>query len=72
MAIVGTGMRNAGVDIDSAEEVGEIKTAINKPKVVLPSNSSVADELLNLKAWLDSGALTQTAFEAQKAKLLSK
>jgi hypothetical protein len=35
-------------------------------------SASVADELLKLKKLLDSGALTQAEFNAQKKKLLSQ
>ena len=64
-----TGILNASLNADAAEESGEIATK-NNAKKATPAVAGVADELLKLKSLLDSGAITQAEFEAQKAKLL--
>lgn len=71
IAVVSTGGLNGQVDVEAAEEAGEIKTAHNQAAPSAASApTSVADELLKLKKLLDSGAITQAEFDAQKAKLL--
>lgn len=62
---------NAKLDLDTAEENGEIITANNTIRAI-PNTGSVADELLKLKSLLDAGALTQAEYDAQKAKLLAR
>jgi len=70
VAVVSSGGLNGSVDVDAAEEAGEIKTAANRSRAVVPSTGGVADELLKLKKLLDANVITQQEFDAQKAKLL--
>jgi hypothetical protein len=65
------GLYNAKIDLDSSEEMGEVLTQANKQKAT-PTSGGVADELLKLKQLLDAGAITQTEFDSQKAKLLNR
>lgn len=72
VAIVPTDAFNGHVDMDAAEEAGEIVTAHNRPtrSALQAPGMSVADELLKLKKLQEAGVITQQEFEAQKAKLL--
>lgn len=72
VAVVNFGGFNDAVDLDAAEEAGEIRTINNKPKATAPAAASVsvADELMKLKGLLDAKVITQEEFDAQKAKLL--
>ena len=70
IAIVKTNTVNGLIEIDAAEDAGEIITANNRPKEVTNSQGSIADELLKLKALLNAGAITQVEYDGQKAKLL--
>lgn len=74
VAVIATGSINACVDLQSAEEGGEIRTFNNRPQpAASPAPvTGLADELLKLKKLLDAGVLTQAEFDAQKAKLLSR
>ncbi|MBO2010863.1 SHOCT domain-containing protein [Hymenobacter negativus] len=67
-----SGMLNAVIDFNSAEETGEIRTANNQKKATPATTGGVADELIKLRALLDNGTLTQAEFDAQKAKLLAR
>lgn len=71
VAIFKAGSGSAVIDLDSAEEIGEINTPANQKKAT-PASGGVADELLKLKSLLDAGAITQAEFDAQKAKLLAR
>ncbi len=72
VAVVNFGGFNDAVDLESAEEAGEIRTVNNRPKATAaaPASVSVADELIKLKGLLDANAITQAEYDAQKAKLL--
>jgi hypothetical protein len=62
VAVLSTSGLDACVDLEEAETAGEIERPI----------ASVADELLKLKQLLDTGLLTQSEFDTQKAKLLGR
>jgi len=62
VAVLSTKGLDTSVDLEQAEAAGEIQRPI----------ASVADELLKLKQLLDNGALTQSEFDTQKAKLLGR
>ncbi len=75
------GLITAAIQIESAITAGEVITPAskkkmeekNKPVIIQQAGtSSIADELKKLKGLLDAGVLTQTEFDAQKAKLLAK
>ena len=71
LAVVNPGGLNASVDLDAAEEAGEIHTAHNAvSQPVAAGRVSIADELQKLKGLLDTHVLTQAEYDAQKAKLL--
>lgn len=70
-----SGGLNAAIDLNAAEEAGEIHTVHNQQPASISTATaapSVADELLKLKKLLDGGIITQQEFDAQKSKLLSK
>lgn len=53
------------------KEIIEQKMAqSSQPQTIIQNNVSVADELMKLKSLLDSGVLTQSEFDEQKAKLM--
>jgi hypothetical protein len=70
IVIFKAGVYNAQLDFDAAEQAGEIRTPNNQKKATPTNGGGVADELIKLKSLLDSGAITQAEFDAQKAKLL--
>jgi putative oligomerization/nucleic acid binding protein len=54
-----------------AEQPGaEQQAAEPAPQEAVPSANESMDELVKLKSLLDSGALTQAEFDAQKQKIL--
>jgi hypothetical protein len=76
VAVVKANTFNGCVDLNAAEEAGEIITAHTQRAAVsaaappaLPP-PSMADELLKLKKLYDQKVLTKTEYDAQKAKLL--
>jgi hypothetical protein len=58
------------VFIDDAIEACEVKPCKTADTAAPASAGSVADEIKKLKALLDSGAITQKEYDAQKKKLL--
>ena len=76
VAVVKANTLNGCVDLNAAEEAGEIITAHTRRAAVsaaapspLPP-PSMADELLKLKKLYDQKVLTKAEYDAQKAKLL--
>ncbi|WP_374950371.1 SHOCT domain-containing protein [Mucilaginibacter sp.] len=62
---------NFNLTIDDAIQTCEVIPCSNQPgSVAAPPVMSVADEIAKLKKLLDSGALTQGEYDAQKKKLL--
>ena len=61
------GPANFNLTIDEAIQACEVLPCSNQPATGV---SSVADEILKLKKLLDSGAITQTEYDAQKKKLI--
>jgi hypothetical protein len=75
LAVVRSTLINGVVELDAAEESGEIRTVNNRPKSIsapAPAPAGIADELLKLKSLLDAKAITQQEYDAQKGKLLSR
>ena len=77
VAVIKATTLNGCVDLNAAEEAGEISTAHTRRAAVsaaapalTPPASSTADELLKLKRLYDQKVLTKAEYEAQKAKLL--
>jgi hypothetical protein len=62
------------VFIDDAIEACEVKPckATDDTKTSVAPTGSIADEIKKLKGLLDSGAITQAEYDAQKKKLLSQ
>ena len=65
------GFTTCDVWIEEAITTCEV-TPCNDQKGNTPAKFSVADELTKLKKLLDSGAITQAEYDAQKKKLLSE
>ncbi|MFX1707661.1 SHOCT domain-containing protein [Chitinophaga sp. CC14] len=76
VARVGFGeLVNYWIEIDNAVEGGELippAAYAKKEQSGTSTGGSVADELKKLKELLDSGALTQEEYNAQKKKLLAQ
>lgn len=77
VAVIKANTLNGCVDLNAAEEAGEIITAHTRRAAVsaaAPSTTtsppSMADELLKLKTLYDKKVLTKAEYDAQKAKLL--
>ena len=64
------GLTSCDVWIDEAIAACEVKPCGDAKDA--PAKFSVADELLKLKKLLDSGAITQAEYDAQKKKLLAE
>jgi hypothetical protein len=60
------------VFVDDAIEACEVKPCKTTDSAAPASTGSVADEIKKLKALLDSGAITQKEYDAQKKKLLGQ
>lgn len=76
VARVGFGeLVNYWIEIDNAVEGGELippSAYAKKEQSGTSTGGSIADELKKLKELLDSGALTQEEYNAQKKKLLAQ
>lgn len=75
--IKGEGLLSGCIDLNLAEEVGEIRTkAAQRPKaapaVAVVASTNVTDELIKLKQLLDAKVLTPAEFTVQKNKLLKQ
>jgi hypothetical protein len=78
VAVIRANTINGCVDLNAAEDAGEIITAQTRRAAVSaaasPSSAapvrSTADELLKLKQLYDQKVLTKAEYDAQKAKLL--
>lgn len=77
VAVIKANTLNGCVDLNAAEEAGEIITSHTRRAAVSaaappPTTSlpSTADELLKLKKLYDQKVLTKAEYDAQKAKLL--
>lgn len=76
--IKGEGMLSGCIILNSAENVGELRTKPAQRQAVAaaliaasPATASVTDELLKLKQLLDAKAITPAEFAAQKSKILN-
>ena len=74
VAVIKANTINGCVDLDGAEQAGEIITANTRKTAVSAAGGSpavsTADELAKLKKLYDEKVLTKQEYEAQKAKLL--
>lgn len=75
--IKGEGLLSGCIDLNLAEEVGEIRTkAAQRPKaapaVAVVASTNVTDELIKLKQLLDAKVLTPAEFTSQKNRLLKQ
>lgn len=76
VAVIKANTLNGCVDLNAAEEAGEIITAhtrraaVSAPPPTATSPPSTTDELLKLKKLYDQKVLTKAEYDAQKAKLL--
>lgn len=76
VAVIKANTLNGCVDLNAAEDAGEIitsntrRSAVSAAAPALPATLSTADELTKLKKLYDQKVLTKAEYEAQKTKLL--
>lgn len=65
-------LTNYWVYIEDAIQYCEVKPCKDVKLGITSTTGSVADELLKMKKLLDTGAITQVEYDAQKKKLLNQ